>query len=196
MQEAGPDQLAQALDICGDVVNALRDTDLCRRTPCQEWTVRQLLNHVVATTSKFSDFAASSTDAPRTPEGNLLGADPASAFAAARTRRAAAWEHADMSRTCHLPFGTFTAGQVVAINLFDVLVHAWDLSMAVDQPLATPPAELVTTALSVADRLVTNDAVEAGVYAHRPLRPVREEGWDGLLSRTGRAVPRPHKSRR
>lgn len=42
----------------------------------------------------------------------------------------AAWASADMTRPCHLPFGTFPADLAAGLNLFDVLAHTWDISIA------------------------------------------------------------------
>jgi uncharacterized protein (TIGR03086 family) len=41
------------------------------------------------------------------------------------TRRS--WESADLTRECHLPFGTFGAEMAAGINLVDVLAHGWDI---------------------------------------------------------------------
>ncbi|OWY62776.1 hypothetical protein B7486_56630, partial [cyanobacterium TDX16] len=73
-------------------------------------------------------FAAGETDAPRTPPGDLVGPDHRQALE--RTAEAAghAWTNADRSRSCTLPFGTFTADGAVALNLVDVLAHTWDVA--------------------------------------------------------------------
>ena len=186
MQEATPAQLAQALELCVVVVGTLRPDGLTRPTACTDWTVRQLVNHVVATTSKFSDFAEARTDSPRTPRGDLLGTHPRRAFLDAVTRSRTAWERADLRRTCRLPFGEFSAGQAAAINLFDALVHVWDLASAVAEPLPPPSDELVQIALCVAEELVTPAAVDAGFYRHPEQAAPAASAWDALLLRTGR----------
>src|ERR1700733_2199269 len=45
---------------------------------------------------------------------------------------------ADLRRSCHLPFGTFTAEQAAGINLFDLLAHGWDISQATGASLVCP----------------------------------------------------------
>lgn len=146
-----------------------------------------MLNHVVATTTKFSWFASGFTDSPRAPVGDLLGDDPMRAFERCRRSSADAWGSADLLRACRLPFGTFPAPEAAAINAFDVVVHTWDIARAVALPFE-PPSGLVTLAYKVAVRLVTPEAVAAGQYArmaeHPPLSGTPT--WRGVLALTGR----------
>ena len=162
---ATPAQLARAADVALPVVTKIRADDLSKPTPCTEWDVRELLNHLVATTTKFTDFALGSTDAPVTPTGDLLGADPVAAFEAEVRRSAVAWAGADLARRCSMPFGEFTAAEAAGINVFALLVHAWDLAQAIGVPLPEPATDLVAVASATADRLVTADAVSQGMYA-------------------------------
>lgn len=177
--------LVEAADACGAVVAAIGAEDWQRRTPCAEWTVRELLNHVVATTTKFSDFAAGLTDAPRPPAGDVLGDDPAAAYDAARVRSADAWRTADLGRTCRMSFRTFSASEAAAVNAFDLIVHAWDLARAVGAAVPSASDALLDVATAVARRLVTPDAIDAGCYAPPPGTP-GTGGWDALLLLTGR----------
>lgn len=160
-----PDQLARAASFAAAVVAQIREEDLGRPTPCTEWDVRALLNHLLATTTKFTDFALALTDAPVTPRGDLLGADPVGAFDTEVRRSVGAWTDADLGRTCRMPFGEFSAGEAAGINVFALLVHAWDLAQALGTQLPEPDPDLVAVAAAAADRLVTDEAVEQGMYA-------------------------------
>lgn len=84
---AGHDEVVEATAIFSGVCGIVGHSDWAAPTPCPAWSVAQLLNHVVATSTKFSDFAEGQTDAPRTPSGDLLLPDPVTAFAAARRPR-------------------------------------------------------------------------------------------------------------
>lgn len=101
--------------------------DLGRATKCPGWSVFDVVNHSIGVTLKFAEFASGSTDRPRAPTGDLVGdsLDDALGSMVAATRRA--WESADMTRECHLPFGTFSAESAAGINLVDVLAHGWDI---------------------------------------------------------------------
>jgi uncharacterized protein (TIGR03086 family) len=148
-----------------------------------------VLNHVVATTTKFSVFARGLTDSPRTPVGDLLGDDPLCAFERCRTSSADAWGRVDLHRACRLPFGTFPASEAAAINAFDVLVHTWDIARAVAVPFEPAP-RLTHLAYRAAVRLVTPEAIAAGHYepmAERPPLSVAPT-WADVLAVTGRSA--------
>jgi uncharacterized protein (TIGR03086 family) len=101
--------------------------DLARATRCPGWSVFDVVNHSIGVTLKFAEFASGSTDAPQSPTGDLIGTSLGDALGSlvATTRRA--WESADMTRECHLPFGIFRAEMAAGINLVDVLAHGWDI---------------------------------------------------------------------
>jgi uncharacterized protein (TIGR03086 family) len=157
--------LAQALDHLGTtVINALRTTDLALATPCPGWEVRDVLNHLVSTTAKFTMFAAGETDSPHSPPGDLLGEDVQDSFWQAAAASALAWDEPNHApSTCRLPFGEFPAAFAADINLFDALVHGWDIASAVALPFAMPEP-LVGIALCVAEQLCTTEAIWAGHY--------------------------------
>lgn len=71
---------------------------------------------------------------------------------------------------CHLPFGVFTAAEAADINMFDVLVHGWDIATAVDLEYRVPNA-LCAAAIDVAYRVVTPGAIARGHYAPLPTEP-------------------------
>jgi uncharacterized protein (TIGR03086 family) len=113
----------------------VRPSQLPLESPCPGWSVRDVLNHSIGVTLKFAGFAAGGSDYPRTPRGDLIGADHRLALRSAAEAAQAAWTSADMARPCHLPFGTFPASLAAGINLFDVLAHTWDIAVATGVPL-------------------------------------------------------------
>ncbi len=162
--------LRDALTGALEVVRRLRQTDWDRPTVCSLWSTRDVLNHIVATTTKFSAFAAGETDSPRTPRGDLLGEDPMAALEACCATSVKSWQTADLRRTCRLPFGTLTAPEAAAINAFDVSVHTWDTAQAANL-VHEPSTSLTALAYGVARQLVTPEAVALGQYADVALRP-------------------------
>jgi uncharacterized protein (TIGR03086 family) len=94
-------------------------------SPCPGWSVRDVMNHSIGVTLKFAGFAAGGSDHPRSPPRDLIGPDHYLALRTAAAAARAAWAAADMTRPCHLPFGTFPASVAAGINLFDVPAHTW-----------------------------------------------------------------------
>jgi uncharacterized protein (TIGR03086 family) len=192
-----PTPLAQALDLVGTtVVDAVGPSDLIRPTPCDGWDVRQVLAHIVGTTIKFTAFARQETERPSSPRGDPLGDDIRQAYWDAAAASAAAWALPVPDRAiCRLPFGDFPGEYAARINLFDVLVHGWDLATAVGLERSyAPPVSLVHLSLEVAERLVTPDAVAAGQYIDPAERGAAVMPLQQLLECTGRRAGRAGRS--
>ena len=124
------DALVGALEAQVAVGLRLQPSQLLLDSPCPGWSVRDVLNHSIGTTSKFTDFAAGRTEHPRSPDGDLVGPDHRAALGRTVNTARAAWRSADMTRSCDLSFGTFSADHAAGINLFDVAAHTWDIAVA------------------------------------------------------------------
>src|ERR1035441_7021523 len=110
--------LIDALDLQVGVGGQVQSSQLSLVSPCPGWTVRDVMNHSIAVTQKFTHFAAGATDAPHSPPGDLIGRDHRQALRATARAAQKAWANAD---TTHA--GTFSADAILAINLVDVLAH-------------------------------------------------------------------------
>jgi uncharacterized protein (TIGR03086 family) len=126
------DGLIEALRVQVQVVERLAEPDLTLASACPEWSVGEVLQHSVGVTRKFTDFAAGRTDSPKAPAGDLLIPDHRTALQVTEAAARQAWTHTDLTRTCHLPFGSFSASEAAGINLFDVLAHTWDVAVVAD----------------------------------------------------------------
>ncbi len=102
-------------------------------TPCAEWDVRELVNHIVGEERWTVPLLAGRTieDVGSELDGDLLGPEPVDAAEQAAQDTVAAFEAPGArDRTVHLSFGD-TPAQEYAWQLFaDHLVHAWDLAVA------------------------------------------------------------------
>lgn len=117
------------------VAGAVRPDQLGSPTPCTDWTVQQLIDHLVDGT----DYLLSAT----------TGGEPA------HLRRATAADYrrgvgevlnaltspGALERTCMSPLGfEWPVSQAVAGTFMDVLIHTWDLARATDQDDTLDPA--------------------------------------------------------
>lgn len=120
--------LREALRLQVETVRHIGDKDLQAPSRSCGWSIGQVLQHSLGVTRKFTDFAAGRTNRPHAPTGDLLTPDHRSAFERAAMNADEAWRRTDMTRACHLAFGTFSASAAAGINLFDVLAHTWDVA--------------------------------------------------------------------
>jgi uncharacterized protein (TIGR03086 family) len=109
-------------------------------TPCTDWEVRGLINHIVVEQLWVPPLLAGQTIAEVGDrfDGDQLGDDPVKAWDdAASASDAALAEPGALERTVHLSYGDRPAAEYCMELIFDLVVHAWDLARAlgVDEAL-------------------------------------------------------------
>ena len=120
-----------------------------RPTPCADWDVRALVNHVVSEQRWSVPLFAGSTIAEVGDkfDGDVLGGDPVlSSTEAAEDASAAVSESGAMDRTVHLSFGDTPAVEYVHQLLADHLIHGWDLAAAIGADTTIDPDGLAECA--------------------------------------------------
>jgi uncharacterized protein (TIGR03086 family) len=103
-------------------------------TPCGDWDVRTLVNHVVGEDRWTVPLLAGATidEVGDRLDGDLLDADPAGAARdAAAEADLAVSEPGALDRTVHLSAGDTPAREYVHQLLAEHLVHGWDLAVAI-----------------------------------------------------------------
>jgi uncharacterized protein (TIGR03086 family) len=176
-----------AVDVFDGVVHQVGDGQWSDPTPCTEWDVRELVNHVVGEQAWVTPLLAGRTVAEvgDALDGDLLGTDPA-----------AAWHHHSgeahtafsalgaLDRTVHLSYGDDSAVSYCDQLTFDAIVHAWDLARATgaDEQL---PDDLVGWAIGwVTPVLPMYQA--AGIVAPPVEVPADADAQTRLLAMVGR----------
>ena len=144
-------------------------------TPCEDWDVRTLLNHMVET-QRFFAGRARGEDAslsPRPPD--LVGDDPVGVFRAARD---------DTLQTFGEEGVIEKTGPSLGIAFSDMLLHGWDLATATGQDAAMPDG-LAQEAYDMIHGRFT-DEQRKGVF--KPEVPVGPDAspQERLLAYTGR----------
>ncbi|MGW0822620.1 TIGR03086 family metal-binding protein [Streptomyces sp. NPDC002845] len=132
----------EALDLFGERVHAVGDDQWEVGTPCAEWTVRDLVNHLVSEQLWVPPLVrdgAMIEEVGEAFDGDLLGPDPAASWdTAARCSRAAFAAPGALDRTVHLSYGDAPAVAYCAQMIADLVVHTWDLSRAIGAPERLP----------------------------------------------------------
>jgi uncharacterized protein (TIGR03086 family) len=113
------------------LVNEVGPDQWTAPTPCTDWNVRQLVNHIVTEERWTVPLmeGKSIADVGDSLDGDLLGEEPvAAATDAARAAQAAAGEPIS---TVHLSYGDEEAPEYLRQLSADYLVHGWDLAAAI-----------------------------------------------------------------
>jgi uncharacterized protein (TIGR03086 family) len=168
-------------------VRAVGATDWDRPTPCSDWTVRELVNHVVGEDRWTVPLLAGRTIAEvgDAYDGDLLGADPlGAAEVAGDAAVSAVAEAVPTAMKVHLSYGDEDVGEYVGQLATDHLIHAWDLAAATGGATRLDP-ELVG---AVAEWFAEREQLYrgAGLIADR-VEVAGDDPQDRLLAATGRA---------
>lgn len=144
------DQLGPLLE---HVVVGITPDQLDRPTPCRDFTVRGVLEHMVGGATAFA--AAYRGEPPTEPDLS----DPLAAFGPALEQLGVAVSAPGaLDRTVSAPFGDLPGETFARFVVFDGLVHGWDMATATGQPYEP------------SDQLVA----EVDAFARQVLDPLRD----------------------
>jgi uncharacterized protein (TIGR03086 family) len=103
-------------------------------TPCSEWTVRDLVNHMTRGNLSYARLLQGGTAAEFLAQRDVdaLGTDPAGAYTRSVRACAAAFAaRGAPDRTVDYPLGVITGRQALAVRTTDSTIHTWDLARAI-----------------------------------------------------------------
>jgi uncharacterized protein (TIGR03086 family) len=145
-------------------------------TPCEEWDVRTLMNHMLETQQYFVGSARGLDVSPPSHEPpEILGEDPVSDFVVARTETLRTFgEDGVIEKT----------GPSLGIAFSDQLLHGWDLAKASGQDTAMPDG-LAEAAYQVIHGNFT-DEQRKGVFGPEIEVPDTASAQERLLAYSGR----------
>jgi uncharacterized protein (TIGR03086 family) len=133
----------QALNATATVVDGVAERQLDLPTPCDGWSVRELLNHIVAGNFWAAELAAGKTIAEVGDrlDGDTLGDDPQAAYRASAEVAAAAFNAPGaMEAPCAVSYGPVPGEVYCGHRILDVAIHGWDLAKATGQDTTLDPA--------------------------------------------------------
>jgi uncharacterized protein (TIGR03086 family) len=123
----------RTVEAWADRVNAVGPDQWDDPTPCRDWTVRDLVNHVVGEDRWTVPLVEGQTiaDVGSSLDGDLLGDDPVrAALDAAMAATKVTAERLPEGGTVQLSYGEEQLTEYVHQLAADHLVHAWDLAVA------------------------------------------------------------------
>ena len=124
----------RAVEGFGERVRAIGDDQWHLPTPCTDWDVRALVNHLTGENLWAVALFEGQTiqQVGDRLDGDVLGEDPAATYRASEEAAiAAVQEPGAMERTVQLSRGPTPGGDYAEELLFDFTIHAWDLARAI-----------------------------------------------------------------
>ena len=179
-------QYQRALLRTGRIVAGVRPEHLSQPTPCKDWDVRLLLNHIIGGNKMFAEVARGGRVEATGTMDDYTVPDPGSNYLASAEDVLAAWsEPGAMERRCHMTFGDIPASAAVSIHFLDIVVHGWDLARATGQDATIDP-DLAAEALDISHGLLSPELRETGVFG--PEIPISDDNplHDRLVAFMGR----------
>lgn len=168
-------------------VRTVTDADLSRATPCEGWTVADLLAHMIG---QQDGWAAAVTDGDAPPSAYAPVPFTQAAWRASADRLLHAFDGADLAATVVVRALTprpLPAPVVIGAQLLDTAVHGWDLARALGRD-HTPPEPVVAAVAAVAGPIPDDESrVTQGFFARAVGDgPADLSTWPGVLAHLGR----------
>ena len=151
------------LAACRSVLGRLTGADLARPSPCAEYTVGEVGEHVVRSMVLLATVAGAADPAAGSAEGSagglaggLAGGALDERVTAAAEAALEAWRRRGLDGSVAVGRSTLPAGLAMEIIPLELLVHGWDMARATGSAIEVP-AEVASHVLGCARSLVTPD---------------------------------------
>jgi uncharacterized protein (TIGR03086 family) len=192
-ERAPLDDLAEVLGIVAELVGAVRHDQWSAPTPCPEWDVRALVDHMVLGHRLFAGIlrgeAVATAGALDPGSADVLGDDPAAAYGdAAGALLAAFGQPGVLGRTVEVPVGPVPGIVAAHLRIVEELVHGWDLAQATGDGRPRFPDDVAERAVEFTRVKLADVPAEQSPFA--PPRPVSDLAppIDRLAALLGRTV--------
>ena len=180
------EDLARAYGAVGDLIAEIRPEQWKAPTPCTEWNVRDVVEHLVGMDLVF---VALIEGGPMPERGaDRLGDDPVGAWRASSASLQAAFSRPGvLERSYAGPMGSATGAERLQIRLYDLLAHGWDLAQATGVPVRVPE-DLAERSLAFV-RVQLSPQPRTGRFAEPQTIEESAPAIDRLAAFLGRSVP-------
>ncbi|MEV0847563.1 TIGR03086 family metal-binding protein [Streptomyces sp. NPDC049954] len=177
------DLLARAVERAVPVVRGIGEARFGDPTPCRDYDVRGLLNHLYRVTVDFQAMAARRDVDFAAPAPDRTGEDWRTGFEKEARGLVGAWAAPGAEEGTAGAMG-LPARTVGTLALVDLTVHAWDLARATGQGFAPDPVGVEVLHAFMARMGPTGRKM--GAFGEPVTVPAEASPMDRLLARTGR----------
>ncbi len=166
--------LSRAIDQAVDVLAAIRADQLSLPTPCAEWDVKRLIEHLVATPGMAIVMARGNTP-DWSAEPAPLGSDWAATFRSAADDLMGVWHQA----------GHSADPRKVDWQIAEFAVHTWDLAIATGQSTDLDP-EVALRGLAFMSRALSTPEARGHYFGPEVPVPNDASPYDRIAAFAGR----------
>lgn len=141
------ERIEKATELASQKVHGVKQDQLSDPTPCSEFDVRGLLNHLIGGLEMLRTAASGSK--AEMPQGDQFGADPGNDYDERRAKLLEAIKaEGALERNWEMPFGSMPGAMMAGIAFMEHVTHAWDVAKATGQDTELPD-DLVKETLEV-----------------------------------------------
>lgn len=181
------DQLNHVLPADIALCERIAPDQLDEPTPCTEFSVHDVLNHMITLGGAFAYLFRGQEPPPSEPVPRN-GQVPVSAFTAAmQDLLDAVQSPGAMERTIEAPVGTMPGETFARLVAFDGLIHGWDLSRSTGQPYQ-PDEDVVAAVDAFARQALTDDMRDGDTFAAPTSAPEDATRLERLVAFSGRTL--------
>lgn len=168
--------LAAAHQWVAGLMNAVRPEQWTAPTPCTDFDVRALVEHLSCHPAKIA-ATATGADPRLLPARTAIDeSNPGADYLKRATAALGEWADDSLrTRTVTAPWGAAPGGLALGGYLMETVAHGWDLAVATGQDAEADPA-LVAKAQAIGDRAVTDTVRGPGAPFGPPVQPPAEAG--------------------
>lgn len=132
---------AQAVAQAGGCVPHIQPRDLENPTPCSEWNLRALLNHLLGELLWIPEILSGKTveEVGDKFNGDLIGKNLQASWRSAVEAASQAVATVDLNKTVHLSYKDTSAEGYIYEVAGDILIHGWDVAQSIQCSMIMKP---------------------------------------------------------
>jgi uncharacterized protein (TIGR03086 family) len=180
----GNEQLAVIIPMLKAVGNGIRSDQLDSSTPCAQFTVTGVLDHMTTLASAFAPAFRGEQAPPAAPSDLDL---PARFQIAMDSLLDAVQSPGALERTIDSPFGPMPGATFARLVAFDGLIHGWDLASSTNQSWDVP-VEVVVEVDAFARQAIAPELRDGDTFAQETAVPDDATPLVRLVAFSGRTV--------
>ena len=180
-------QLSQILPALNGVVERISPWQLTDPTPCDEFNVSDILDHMIVLGGSFGSLFRGE-EPPEIDAPAVAGWVPAPEFTKTMDDLLdAVHSPGAMERTVPTPLGEMPGETFARLVAFDGLIHGWDLASSVGADFEVP-AQVVASVDEFARQALTDDMRDGDMFKAATTPPTGASALEALAAFSGRSL--------